>query len=65
MATSLVGASGNHMREGIFKALVLQLKQCGTEKKEYQLIFSILSKAGPENYVYVSTFHSSKLTTRN
>ena len=48
-----------------FKALVLQLKQCGIEEKDDHLILSVLSKMGPEYSVYVSTFHSSKLTTRN
>ena len=48
-----------------FKALVLQLKQCGIENKYDHLIFSILSKLGPDYLVYVSTFQSSKLTTRN
>ena len=48
-----------------FKALVLQLKQCAIENKYDHLILSILSKLGPEYSVYVSTFHSSKLTTRN
>ena len=48
-----------------FKSLVLQLKQCGIEKKDGKLIFSIISKLGPEYSVFVSTFHSSKLATRN
>ena len=48
-----------------FKALVLQLRQCGIENKYDHLILSILSKLGPKYYVYVSTFHSKKLTTRN
>ena len=48
-----------------FKALVLQLKQCVIEKKYDHLILSILSKLGPKYSVCVSTFHSSKLTTRN
>ena len=48
-----------------FKSLVLQLKQCGIEKKEDQLILSILSKLGLEFSVFVSTFHSRKLTLRN
>ena len=30
-----------------FKSLMLQLKQCGIEKKEDQFILSILSKSGP------------------
>ena len=45
-----------------FKSLVLQLKQCGIENKEEHLILSILSKLGLEYLVFVSTFHSSKLT---
>ena len=48
-----------------FKVLVLQIKQCGIEKKYDHLILYILSKLGSEYSVYVSTFHSSKLTTRN
>ena len=31
-----------------FKALVLQLKQCGIEKKDDQLVLAILSKLGPD-----------------
>ena len=48
-----------------FNSLVLKLKKCGIEKKEDQFILSIISKLGPEYSVFVSTFHSSKLTTRN
>ena len=48
-----------------FKELVLQLKQCSIDNKYDQLILSILSKLGPEYSVFVSTFHSSKLTARN
>ena len=48
-----------------FKSLVLQLKQCGIEKKEDQLILSILSKLGLEFSVFVRTFHSGKITLRN
>ena len=48
-----------------FKSLSLHLKQCGIEKKEDKLILSILSKLGPEFSVFVSTFHSDKLTLRN
>ena len=48
-----------------FKSLVLQLKQCGSDKKEDQLILSILSKLGPKFSVFVSTFHSGKLTLQN
>ena len=31
-----------------FKALVLQLKQCGIENKEEKLVLTILSKLGPD-----------------
>ena len=44
-----------------FKALVLQLKQCGTEKKYEQLVLFIISKLGPDYFVFVSTFHATKL----
>ena len=37
-----------------FKALVLQLKQCGNEKKEEQPVLAILSKLGPDYSVFVS-----------
>ena len=47
-----------------FKALVLQLKQCGIEKKDEQLVFSILSNLGPDYSVFVSTFYATKLTAR-
>ena len=46
------------------KSLVLQLKQCGIEKKQKHLILSILLNLGPEYSVSVSTFHSTKLTTQ-
>ena len=48
-----------------FKALVLQLKWRGIENKYDNIVLSILYKLGLEYYVYVSTFHSSNLTTRN
>ena len=41
-----------------FKALVLQLKQCGIEKEEEQLVLTILSKLGPDYSVFVSTFYA-------
>ena len=47
-----------------FKSMVLQLKQCGIEKKEDNLILSILSNLGPEYLVFVLTFHLGKLTVR-
>ena len=48
-----------------FKSLVLFLKKCGIEKKEYQLILSILSKLGPEYLVFMSTFHATRLPISN
>ena len=47
-----------------FKALLLQLKQCGIEKKEEKIVLSILSKLGLDYSVFVSTFHATKLTAR-
>ena len=44
------------------KTLVLQLKQCGIENKDEQLVSAILSKLGPHYSILVSTFHASKLT---
>ena len=35
-----------------FKALVLQLKQCGIEKKEEKLVLAIISKLGPDYSVF-------------
>ena len=48
-----------------FKNLVFQLKLCKIEKEDDQLILSILSKLGADYLVFVSTFHSVKLTTPN
>ena len=44
-----------------FKSLVLQLKQCGIEKKDEQLVLAILSKLGIDYSMFVSTFHATKL----
>ena len=54
--------------EGLFtksKPLFLFLKQCWIEKKDYQLILSILSKLGLEYLVFVSTFHATRLAISN
>ncbi|KAH9316607.1 hypothetical protein KI387_025234 [Taxus chinensis] len=40
----------------------LLLKECKVEKKDSQLILSILSKLGPEYSVFISTFHAMKAT---
>jgi hypothetical protein len=45
-----------------FKSILVELNACGVMKKEEQLILSILSKLGPEYFVFVSSFHASKLT---
>ena len=47
-----------------FKALVLQLKQCGIEKKEEKLVLTILSNIGTNYSVFVSTFNATKLTAQ-
>ena len=47
-----------------FKALVLQLKPCGIEKKEEQLVLAILSKLGIDYLLFFFTFHATKLTAR-
>ena len=48
-----------------FKQLVFQLKLCKVEKEDDQLILAILSKLGANYSVFVSTFHSVKLSTPN
>jgi hypothetical protein len=45
-----------------FKSLLVELNTCGFNKKEYQLILSILLKLGPKYFVFVSYFQASKLT---
>src|SRR5277367_760021 len=45
-----------------FKSLLIELDACGVNKEEDQLILSILSKLGPEYFVFVSSFQASKLT---
>ena len=47
-----------------FKSLVLQLKQCGIEKKEEKLVLAILSKLGPDYSVFFLAFHATKLTNQ-
>ena len=48
-----------------FKHLVPQLKLCKVEKEDDQFILAILSKLGADYSVFVSTFHTEKLTTPN
>jgi hypothetical protein len=45
-----------------FKDLLLQLKACGVDKskEEKQMVITILSKIGPEFFLFVSTFHTVK-----
>ena len=42
-----------------FKALVLQLKHCGIEKKVEQLVLAIILNLGLHYSVFVSTIHAS------
>jgi hypothetical protein len=48
-----------------FKDLLSQLKACGVDKykEEKQMVLTILSKLGPELFVFVSTFHSIRFTS--
>ena len=48
-----------------FKHLVFQLNLCKVEKEDDQLILAILSKLGADYSVFVTTFHSVKLSTPN
>jgi hypothetical protein len=43
-----------------FKDLLSQLKACGVDKskEEKQMVLTILSKLGPEFFVFISTFHT-------
>jgi hypothetical protein len=43
-----------------FKDLLSQLKACRVDKskEDKQMVLTILSKLGPELYVFVSTFHN-------
>jgi hypothetical protein len=45
-----------------FKSLLIEINACRFTKEEEQLILSILSKLGPEYFVFVSSFQASKLT---
>ena len=47
-----------------FKALVLQLKQCGIKKKEEKLVLATLLNLGLDYSVFFLTFHATKLTAR-
>ena len=44
---------------------MLQLKQCEFEKKDDQLILSILLKLGPYYSIFVSTFHTKNIAIPN
>ena len=44
---------------------MFELKLWKVEKEDAQLILAILSKLGADYSVFVSTFHSGKLTTPN
>ena len=48
-----------------YKALVLQCKQCGLERKDEQLVLYVLSKIGSGYSTFVSTFHSRRTSIAN
>jgi hypothetical protein len=45
-----------------FNTLLQQAKACGIDRKEEQLILSILSKLGPEYSVFISSFHTTRIS---
>ena len=47
-----------------FKALNLQLKQCGIERKEEKIVLTIPSNLGHDHSVFFLTFHANKLKAR-
>ena len=49
-----------------FKDLLSQLKACGVDNsaEEKQMVLTILSKLGPEFFVFVSTFHTVRFASR-
>jgi hypothetical protein len=49
-----------------FKDLLSQLKACEVDKskEEKQMVLTIISKLGPEFFVFVSTFHSVRFASR-
>jgi hypothetical protein len=50
-----------------YKDLLSQLKACGVDKskEEKQMVLTILSKLGLEYLVFLSKFHSVRLTSRD
>ena len=48
-----------------YKSLVLQCKQCGIERKDENLVLSVLSKLGSEFSIFVSTIHSRIVSIPN
>jgi hypothetical protein len=48
-----------------FKDLLSQLKACGVDKskEEKQMVLTIISKLGPEFFVFISTFHSVRFSS--
>jgi hypothetical protein len=44
-----------------FKTFLSHVKACGIDKKDEQLIFSSLTKLGPEYFVYTSSFHTTRI----
>jgi hypothetical protein len=50
-----------------FKDLLSQLKSCRVDKsmEEKKMVLTILSKLGPEFFVFISTFHTSRFASRD
>jgi hypothetical protein len=50
-----------------FKDLLSQLKSCGVDKsmEEKKMVLTILSKLGPEFFVFISTFHTARFASRD
>jgi hypothetical protein len=44
-----------------FKTFLSHVRACGIDKKDEHLIFLILTKLGPEYYIYTFSFHTTKL----
>jgi len=69
LENELIALSPTHFRNlqeffTKFKSFLNQLKDCNVDKKDEQIILSILSKLGLEYSVFISSFHASKLTTK-
>ena len=64
MQNDLVSMSPSNFNS-MFKSIVLQLKQCGIEKKDEQIELVILSTLGLDYSVFLLTFHVTKMAVQN